>query len=260
MSTATAPAALTPRRFDRPGLGLLTRVELRKAVDTRAGRWLLAITALGALAVSIARGLTGAVDDRTFSGALELGLLPLSFLLPVIGILLVTSEWSQRTALATFALVPHRERVAGAKVLAALSLGLLATIAGIAAAAIGNGVGIAAGDANGSWSLSGAELAQSVLGLEANILIGVAFGLLLMSPAVAIVAYFALPTVFSILGEVIGSLESTFGWIDPNRALDPLYTGDAAGGDWGRIAVCLALWIGVPLAVGAWRLLRREVK
>ena len=30
------------------------------------------------------------------------------FLLPVLGIMLVTSEWSQRTAMVTFTLEPHR--------------------------------------------------------------------------------------------------------------------------------------------------------
>ena len=251
---------LSPRSFARPGLGRLTRVELRKAVDTRAGRWLLIVTGLLALAVAVARCLTGAAEERTFLDALQLSMLPLSVLLPVIGILLVTGEWSQRTALATFALVPHRERIGAAKVLAAALLGLLAAIVCVAVAVIGNLVGLAAGGADGSWSADGGELAQALLGMEVNLLIGVGFGLALMSPALAIVAYFALPTAFSILGEVVSGLEGTFGWIDPNRAFDPLYGGEAAGGDWGRIAVCALLWIGVPIAVGVARLVRREVK
>ena len=39
-------------------------------------------------------------------------------LLPIIGILLVSSEWSQRTALITFTLVPKRMRVMSAKIAA----------------------------------------------------------------------------------------------------------------------------------------------
>ena len=39
----------------------------------------------------------------------------MGILLPVLGILLVTSEWSQRTAMVTFTLEPSRSRVIAAK-------------------------------------------------------------------------------------------------------------------------------------------------
>ena len=51
---------------------------------------------------------------------------PQGLLLPVLGILLVTSEWSQRTALVSFTLMPVRGRVLLAKVLASLLAGLAA--------------------------------------------------------------------------------------------------------------------------------------
>ena len=48
-----------------------------------------------------------------------------SVLLPVLGIMLVTSEWGQRTAMVTFALEPRRPRV----ILAKLVTGLVLTLA-----------------------------------------------------------------------------------------------------------------------------------
>ena len=85
-------------------------------------------------------------------------MLAASVLLPIVPILLMTSEWSQRTALSTFALVPVRERVIGAKLLAvaraprrglsALSLGLAA----LGTAADGGSLAISIGDAAGSSS------------------------------------------------------------------------------------------------------------
>jgi len=42
-----------------------------------------------------------------------------------VGILLVTSEWSQRASLITFTLVPHRSRVLAAKLLAGVSLAVI---------------------------------------------------------------------------------------------------------------------------------------
>ncbi|WP_320671414.1 ABC transporter permease subunit [Patulibacter defluvii] len=257
---AGADAPSPRERFAAPSLLRLTKVELRKASDTRAGRWLLLSAVLIAAAVAIARALTGSLADRTFAGSLELTLLPLGVLLPVIGILLVTSEWSQRTALATFSLVPHRQRVAASKLLAALVLGVGAALVSVAMAALGNLVGIAATDADGSWAMSAGTLGQALLGMELNLLMGLGFGLLLMSPALAIVLFFALPTVFTILGGMISSLEKTFEWIDPNQAFDPLTNGSMHGDDWGKLVVCTLLWVGVPLLAGLGRLMRREVK
>ena len=61
---------------------------------------------------------------------------PQGFLLPVLGILLVTSEWTQRTALVSFTLMPVRGRVLVAKVLAALIAGLAAIVLAMAVAAL----------------------------------------------------------------------------------------------------------------------------
>ena len=109
MSTAVRPR---PRPHagaadQRPGLGRLTLVELRKMTDTRAGFWLLLTTALLTVAVVVIAGLAMEEQDRI---AEELrrdrDACRCSLLGPIVGILLVTSEWSQRTALITFALVP----------------------------------------------------------------------------------------------------------------------------------------------------------
>lgn len=266
---AGRPVAVAPRgtgsedprtRFAAPTAWRLTSVELRKAVDTRAGRWLLIASVLLAAAVAIARGVTGAAADRTFADCLELALLPFGILLPVLGILLMTGEWSQRTALATYALVPDRARITWAKVRAGLLIGLGAAVASVAAAAIGNAIGIAVGGADGSWSTSLGDLGQTLAAQELNLLMGVGFGLLLTSPALAIVAFFALPTAFTILGETVSSLRSVFDWIDPNRAFDPLLNVDVHAGDWPKILVCALLWVGVPLVAGIARTHRREIK
>ena len=45
----------------------------------------------------------------------------MTIILPMIAILSVTSEWSQRSGLTTFTLVPHRGRVILAKAIAPFS-------------------------------------------------------------------------------------------------------------------------------------------
>ena len=93
--------------------GRLVSVELRKMADTRAGRWLLisiaALTAL-VLAIQLAVILSNdlQVDFRDFMIAMNT---PMGVLLPVLGIMSVTSEWTQRTAMVTFTLEPSRSRL-----------------------------------------------------------------------------------------------------------------------------------------------------
>src|ERR1700759_1732237 len=124
---AIAMPAGAAGRDTRPSLARLTKVELRKMVDTRSGFWLLfAVVALTVVAVLV-KALFAPEDQRTFRHLLSTGLQPAGILLPVIGILVVSSEWSQRTGLNSFALVPARPRLLAAKYLAGIVLALAAT-------------------------------------------------------------------------------------------------------------------------------------
>src|SRR3954449_10267144 len=139
----SATTLATPIRVDtgnvhaRPALGRLVAVELRKMVNTRAGFWLqIAMVALTAVVV-IAHRVFGDGGDHTFAGVLDVGLQPAAVLLPVTGILLVTSEWSQRTGMITFTLVPVRSRVLGAKLIASIVLALATLVMSVAVVAAG---------------------------------------------------------------------------------------------------------------------------
>src|SRR5690348_194629 len=128
-ATLTAPEPTTaPARRLRSSEPIPTSrivgVELQKMFDTRSGFWLLVG---GAIASVIATGATllFAPDDELTYGSFAAAIgAPLSVILPMIGILAVTSEWSQRTGLATFTLVPHRGRVISAKLVATLAVGV----------------------------------------------------------------------------------------------------------------------------------------
>ena len=114
----------------------LTFVELRKMVDTRAGFWLQVATALLTLVVLTLFCIFADTEDLIFRDAFALATLPGLILLPIIGILLVSSEWSQRTALITFTLVPKRMRVMSAKIAASLVLGLIVLVIAFVVAAV----------------------------------------------------------------------------------------------------------------------------
>src|SRR6476661_4118620 len=93
-----ATEAATPAHVVRPiPTSRLVKVELRKMFDTRAGFWLMAsvgILAVLATAAVILWAPDSEIDQENFSTAIGF---PLSVILPIIGLLSVTSEHSQRT-------------------------------------------------------------------------------------------------------------------------------------------------------------------
>jgi ABC-2 type transport system permease protein len=259
MSTVTlAPPirANAPRVHARPRLGRLVAVELRKMVDTRAGFWMqVATVALTVLVVAV-RSVVGDAADHTFAAVLDVGLKPAAVLLPIAGILLVTSEWSQRTGMITFALVPKRSRVIGAKLLASivLSVATLAVSVGIIAA----GVLIASPGVDGTWSGVASLIGQSAVYLTGGMLTGVAFGMVVLASAPAIVALFALPIAWTGIATLPAFADAA-PWLDTRLALGPLTQEVVSATQWAHAGASLALWMLLPLLIGTWRITRREV-
>ncbi len=256
MSATTASPTLDISGTSRVPFSRLVRVELRKTVDTRAGLWLgISIIALTALVLVIF--LINA-DQKTFVNAIQASAIPQGLLLPVLGILLVTSEWSQRTGMVTFTLEPHRAKVLWAKVTAAVLLGLVAVVVAMIVAALVTAVG----GTPDAWHGVGVRLLlQYVLLQVINVVGGLVFGLLFLNSAAAIVASFALPIAFSILTSLIHSFHKVQPWVDPGTAQAPLQNGEhLTGQEWARVLTTVLIWVVVPFMVGMWRVLRAEVK
>ncbi|HEV7751180.1 MAG TPA: hypothetical protein VGO71_06550 [Baekduia sp.] len=265
MSTATArfDDPLSPRtahraRDQRPSLARLTRVELRKMHDTRAGFWLLLSGLLLTVAVVVIVALTGHASDHTLSNLLNNSVQALNVLLPVVGILLVTSEWSQRTALLTFTLVPQRGRVLAAKVSASVVLAVVAFVAALALSAAGTALNPSG--LEGTWSVSAGVLAQTAVFTVISMLIGVALGSAILVSAPAIVASFVLPLAFSAVTHLIGGLDGVANWLDQGESLTALTDHALSANEWARVGTTLLLWLVLPLAIGAWRVLRGEIR
>lgn len=267
-------AAAPSRTFDISGtpqvpFGRLIRVELRKMADTRAGIWLLGIIAVITIAVIVIFYLVtrNSVEDRTFYNFLSITSTPFSFLLPVLGILLVTGEWGQRTALTTFALEPSRLKVILAKTVAALVYGigalLLAVLVSAAATALGG--------ADGGWA--GDEVRETFnmfLVVLVAVVQGVAFGLLVLNSAGAIVLFFVLPIAFNIVANLWGWLSERAAWLDLATAQAPLFDvdtttgmplgGSLTGEQWLQLASVSMIWIVIPFVIGMIRVARTEIK
>jgi ABC-2 type transport system permease protein len=259
MSTTTLAAPIrvdTAALHARPRLGRLVAVELRKMIDTRAGFWLQVATAAITVLAVIVRGVLGDAADHTFASFLTVAVKPAAVLLPVAGILLVTSEWSQRTGMITFALVPARSRVLGAKLVASLILALAMLSMSVAVAAAAVLVASPGGD--GSWAHLAPLIGQSAVYLTAGMVTGVAFGAILLASAPAIVVLFTLPTAWAALAS-LSLFKVAAPWLDTSRALGPLSEEVLSGTQWAHAGTALALWMLLPLLIGILRITRREV-
>jgi ABC-2 type transport system permease protein len=239
-------------------------VELRKMFNTRSGFWLMAsitITSLLATGAVILWAPDSELTYDTFAAAIGF---PMSVILPMVAILLVTSEWSQRSGLTTFTLVPHRGRVIGAKAVAIVAVGVASMFVAMAIGALGNIVGTAITGTPLVWDDSFLHLSEIVLGNVLGMLVGFMLGVLIRNSAGAIVGYFVftlvLPTLSGILAANAAWWEKAQGWVDFNYAQSALFNGDLAAKDWAHLATASGIWLVLPLVVGLTLLMRSEVK
>jgi ABC-2 type transport system permease protein len=214
-----------PRRFDQSTtppvtLAQLVGVELRKSVDTASGRWALgAVLAAVPVALLLASG-----DARTFEEHVRAATLPQAVLLPVLGLVVVTSGW--RTAAVTFAIVPSRSLAVLAELVAVLLLGLAAGAAAYGGAALATVL-------HGTGGFAGAAAPLALWALPALLggLQGAAYGLLLLDAPAALVVLAATCAGWLVLGEV-GPAE--LAWVG-------------------------VAWLAVTLAGGWWRVLKTGI-
>lgn len=265
MTTTGTEHTLDVSSTPKVPFGRLVAVELRKTADTRAGRWLLYVTGLlivVAMGIFFAVGVTQ--DIEIDYGALFLAAnVPMGLLVPVIGILAVSTEWGQRTHMVTFSLEPRRVRV----VLAKLATGVLLGLASVAVAFVVGAAVLALFEATGGeadWNPTAGLVAGFVLLQVIGVLTGFAFGMLFLNSPVAIVVYVAYAFILPPLLELGAFLWQWFAdirpWFDFGEAQEPLIQGDLGEVVWADFFVSGLVWFALPLAVGIWRVMRSELK
>lgn len=271
MSTATQLAPTRPAAAPDPAVAAvpfrrLVQVELRKMFDTRSGFWLMAsilISSVLATAAVIAFAPDDALTYSSFAKAIGY---PMMIILPVVAILSVTSEWSQRTGLTTFTLLPHRGRVVLAKGTSSVAVGVASMLLAFAVGAAGNVLGTAVTGTAPVWDVSLADSLHIVLGNVLGLLTGFMLGVLIRNSPGAIVANsvysFVLPTALGYLAVSQDSFLAVRPWVDVTFAQAALldFNGYVTGEQWANIAVTGVCWLLVPLAVGLALVLRSEVK
>ncbi|MGI4894376.1 MAG: hypothetical protein ACRYF3_04600 [Janthinobacterium lividum] len=252
-STASDATAWRP---GRPSFTRLTAVELRKMVNTTSGRWLL-VTFLALPLVVLAFSLRGAVTGISITdNAWDTPLTVLRQFLPVLGILAMTSEWTQRTTLTTFALVPQRGRVLAAKLVAALVL-TVAVVVTVAALCAGFSVltGLLTSTpvhADHALQRLGGEVITAAL----QTLLGAALGAVIQQTAVTMVIYFLVPTLVEVGASTAFGRGSR--WVSVLEGFDNIATMHLTG-VFAPTLVVVVLWVLLPLGIGTVRTLTRHV-
>lgn len=252
-----SPAIDTDRRDAAIAFPRLIHVETRKFFDTLVGQVLIVVTLVLGVGVMVGQAWFGAPELQsvlTMSGVI------LSLLLPAMGILAVTSEWSHGTASRTFALEPRRARVVLAKLFPPVIATALACAVLIVAsvpvtwlAAIARGV---PADLTLDLAATAGWFAVNVI----LVLSGVALGTLTLNAPTAIILVAVSTILWSLIaisGETGAAIAS---WLDLASTTAPLLKGVLTSDDLARIAVAAAAGVLLPLALGTVRVLRREVR
>lgn len=261
--------ATQPVRERRTGAGQmpLSRVvgiELRKMFDTRAGFWLVASIGIAGLLATTATVLFAPDTDLTYDTFATAVGFPMTVILPMISLLSITGEWSQRTGLTTFTLIPDRRRVMTAKTISAMAVAVASMLFALVLGALGNLVGSTLAGMPLVWDVSPAHAATIILGNLIGLLTGTMLGMVIRNSAGALVAYFCysllLPTLAGLLAASQDWFRDLRPWVDLNYTQSALFIGSLTGEQWANLAVTAATWVLLPSAVGLRLVMRSEVK
>lgn len=269
-TTITTPELRTPERAAArrtpepvPFMRVLG-VELQKMFDTRAGFWLMMSIVIASVVATGATVLLGDREALSFDSFAAAVGSPMSVVLPVVGVLAVTSEWSQRTALSTFTLVPSRPKVIGAKLVDVLMIGAVSMLLALGIGALGNLVTSAVTGNDPIWDITAVTFAKIILANELGMLLGFTLGLLFRSSPAAVVGYFVVNLVLPGISGALASSQQWWaenaGWFDLNQSRFLLFDSTLTSEQWTQLGVTTLIWIVVPFLVGLRLVLKSEIK
>ena len=245
-------------------LGRVVRVELRKMFDTRSGFWLIASIAITGLVATMATVAFAPDEDLTFYTFAKAVGFPITVILPMVALLSITSEWSQRSGLTTFTYVASRRRVILAKTWSAVIVAVASMLFAFAVGALGNLVGSTIAGTPTTWDVSVGHAATIVLGNLISLSIGTMLGMLLLSSAGGLVVYFVLVLLVPNLSGLLATSQSWYHdlqpWVDLPFAQTNLFDGMHTGAQWAHVASAVSLWVVVPGYFGLRRVMRSEVR
>src|SRR5436190_21419640 len=128
----------------------------------------------------------------------------------------------------------------------------------ISVAVVAAGVLVASPGVEGTWSDAAPLIGQSAVYLTTGMIVGVALGAILLTSAPAIVLRFALPMSWMAVAS-LPLFSGVVPWVDYARAVGQMTADVMSATQWAHAGTSLAIWMVLPLLLGAWRITRREI-
>lgn len=239
-------------------------IDLRSYLDTRGAAIMLTLSVLALVAFAALGGLIQPYVMPEGTSDVEFTFivmsLPLSLIIPVITVLIMAGEWSDRSIQNTFLQRPGRLAVLGSKAIASVvvSVVLMALSVGLAAAATWIG-----GELMGEgavFSSFRSLLTTQLLTVASTLVFALAMGVLLQSTVVSLVVAIGLPFIVGTAGAIAMAFGSEL-LTDIVRAVDLTTAASLLGqGEAGAFELLpLLLLVLVPTAFGTRRWMMREV-
>lgn len=220
-------------------------IEVRKLLDTRSAlAVLIATIAVSLLAIALVVLTTP--GPVTVAGLAQNSVGLVAYVLPLLAILTVTSEWRQRTALGTYTLDPNRSGVLAAKGAA------LTTVVGVVAVVVlvASCVTVAILGERLPLPLDLlALLGWMVLGMAGIALIGYGLAAAVLNAPVAITLYLIAPPLLPQLATQITALAPAAPFLDIHGPLLGLVQGSVPQ-NLAAFVVAALLWLVAPVAIG----------
>jgi hypothetical protein len=116
-------------------------------------------------------------------------------------------------------------------------------------AVVSAGVLVASPGVDGTWTDAATLIGQSAVFLTTGIVVGVAFGAILLAPAPAIVALFALPITWTAVAT-LSLFPVAARWLHTGLARAPLHVEILRATLWAPAGTALALCMLLPLLIG----------
>lgn len=184
--------------------------------------------------------------------------LMVQLIFPALIMLPVTSEWTTRSVMTTFTLVPRRGMVVGAKAVVATAVTLIGygLIAGTALlttwiARLANDISLDGMWAD--WGEVGCEFTVWILTMASAF----AIALLVHNGALGIAIVIGAPMLLQILSQLGESILKITEWVNLQTSAALAFQGEDADEIW-KLIVAATFWVVLPLVFGTLRTLRRE--
>lgn len=225
-------------------VGRLTLVEARKVFTTRGSRtFLLVVACLGA-AIAVVVGFVGEAEEVNAAAVLTVLGLMFTIAMPVVGVLIFTSDWQHREIGSVFLAQPRRGRTFIAKLVASLLVTVLLLLAAaVVATLLSLGLAVLLHRPL-VWTGLGEAVPQLLAGSFVGVVAGAALGAALQN-AIGAISLSFLQTL--LIDPLLGFIPAGVG---PYLMTGSITEFAAGGGALLPSVTAALLWLVTPLAIG----------